>query len=312
MKRTIAFLTALFLLFQSTVCLAGMGLKYEGEDIKTAQQPFLADNAVMIPLRAVMEKLGFRVFYNDNTDEVHVMKDSTYGRVKIGNQIADINGIPLVMDNKAMISNGTTMIPARFVKAISGKYISWDSKTNSVVIFDKQNTVAGESAITIPDNELFINPGITIENMNDPGFGWLKYGHANIEVYSDGALYGNSCLRVKDRTSRYSGISQDIKEILNKNGAGKYLFTAYVKTYESSPSIGKPYSMIIRIQEETAETKTYTKKNFSITDKWQKITLETTLEFNTTLKDGLIYFEGSDEKDLNDYYIDLCSMTKVE
>lgn len=312
MKRTIAFLTALFLLFQSTVCLAGMGLKYEGEDIKTAQQPFLADNAVMIPLRAVMEKLGFRVFYNDSTDEVHVMKDSTYGRVKIGNQIADINGIPLVMDNKAMISNGTTMIPARFVKAISGKYISWDSKTNSVVIFDKQNTLAGESAITIPDNELFINPGITIENMNDPGFGWLKYGHANIEVYSDGAFYGNSCLRVKDRTSRYSGISQDIKEILNKNGAGKYLFTAYVKTYESSPSIGKPYSMIIRIQEETAETKTYTKKNFSMTDKWQKITLETTLEFNTTLKDGLIYFEGSDEKDLNDYYIDLCSMTKVE
>lgn len=312
MKKTIAFLTAMFLLFQSTVCLAGIGLKYEGEDINSAEQPFLANNAVMVPLRAVMEKLGFRVFYNDSTDEVHVMKDSTYGRVKIGNQIADINGIPLVMDNKAMISNGTTMIPARFVRAISGKYISWDSKTNSVAIFDKQQTLAGESAITIPDNELFINPGITIENMNDPGFGWLKYGYANVEVYGDGAFYGKSCLRVKDRTSRYSGISQDIKEILNKNGAGNYIFSAYVKTYENSPSVGNPYSMIIRIQDEDAEAKTYKKANFSMTDKWQKITLETTLEFNTTLKDGLIYFEGSDEKDLNDYYIDLCSMTKVE
>ena len=311
MKKTIAFLTAMFLLFQSTVCLAGIGLKYEGEDINSAEQPFLANNAVMVPLRAVMEKLGFRVFYNDSTDEVHVMKDSTYGRVKIGNQIADINGIPLVMDNKAMISNGTTMIPARFVRAISGKYISWDSKTNSVAIFDKQQTLAGESVITIPDNELFINPGITIENMNDPGFGWLKYGYTSIEVYNDGAFYGNNCLRVKDRTSRYSGISQDIKEILNKNGAGKYIFTAYVKTYENSPSVGNPYSMIIRIQEEDAESKTYKKANFSMTDKWQKITLETTLEFNT-LEDGLVYFEGSDEKDLNDYYIDLCSMTKVE
>ena len=107
------------------------------------------------------------------------------------------------------------------------------------------------------------------------------------------------------RQSRYT------KEILNKNGAGKYIFTAYVKTYENSPSVGNPYSMIIRIQDEDAESKTYKKANFSMTDKWQKITLETTLEFNT-LEDGLVYFEGSDEKDLNDYYIDLCSMTKVE
>lgn len=312
LKRFAAFFTALLLLCQAPACFSEeIGLRLDGNGIKTETAPFFADNVVMVPLRSVMESLGFRVFYNDETKEIFVLKDSEYGSVKIGSSHAVINGDEAVLEAKTVIVNGTAMTPVRFVSRMSQRYISYDLQTHSVIISVKGGSGGEGEILEISPDELLINPAME-NDMSSADFGWKKYGYGNIELYEDNTVFGKNCIRIKDRTSKYSGVSQDITKILNENGAGTYLFTAYIRTYEGSPSVGNTYSMIVRTQETTAEKEKYAVKSTAISDKWTKITLKAELDFSDELKDGLLYFEGSQDSDLNDYYIDMCSMTKAD
>ena len=133
-----------------------------------------------------------------------------------------------------------------------------------------------------------------------------------VKLFDENPYFGKKCILVTDRTSNYSGVSQDVKDILNEKGPGKYSISAFIRTYEDSPSIKKSYSLILRTQGGSEEKAKYAKSSISISDEWTKITVEADLNWTGELKDGLLYFEGADKTDFCDYYIDMCSLTKTE
>ena len=315
MKKIAVILTALTIALQSTVYAGGtIGIKFDTDDLKVPEAPFYADNVVMLPLRAVMEKFGFKVFYNDETKEVHMINGSEYAFVKIGSTYANIDGNDTQLERRTITVNGTAMVTARFVSLVTKKYVGWSVDDNSVVLSATMTADnSGDSnALRIADNELFINPAFEKADINSSDFGWEKYGYANIKVVDDNPLYGKNCIKVVDRTKNYSGLSQDVKEILTKNGPGKYNVSAYIRCDEESPSVKKPYSLILRTKGSADTSTKYDKSTISISEQWTKISVEANLEWSGDLADALVYFEGGDKEDLQNYYIDMCSLTKVK
>lgn len=315
MKKSAVLLTAVCISVQSAA-FAGtqIGLKYDNTDLISSEAPFRANDVVMLPLRAVMEKLGFKVFYNDETEEVHMLKDARHASVKIGSTVAYVNGQAVELERTAITLNGTAMVPARFVSLASEKYVGWNVEENSVVLSEKLTSdgIDLTKVVKIADNELLKNSDFEITDTDSDDFGWKKYGYGAMSIHEENPYFGENCILVGSRTSCYSGISQDVRDILNANGPGKYIISAYIRTDEDSPSIKKSYSLLLRTQGSGDEKKKYAKSSISISDEWTKLVLEANLSWSGTLTDGLLYFEGGDKTDLCNYYIDMCSMVKSE
>ncbi len=313
MKR-LMLLAALVLVFCCSGAFAdsAIGIEFDGKTLDA--KSFTANDTTMLPLRAVMEKYGFKVFFNPDENEVHFIGDSgSYSSVKIGSDKAVVNGKTVNLFSRAMIIDGTAYAPARFVKYASGKYVGYSAEKNAVILKSvSSSSNNGGKSVEISPNELLKNGYFEISDTQDGGFAWKKYGYGNFGITDQNPFYGKNCAYISGRTSNYSGISYDLKDIFNENGQGKYTFSAYVRTYEDSDSVGKTYSMIIRTQGKNDEKKKYAKSSVAISDNWTKITLEADIKWSGDLSDALLYFEGADKNDFNDYYIDMCSAQKAE
>lgn len=312
MKRFMVLIIALCILFCTTAFAENtMSIEFDGKVLDI--NPFKASDVIMLPLREVMEGFGFKVFFNADTNEAHFLKGDNYSSVEIGSDKGNINGKTVSLGGRAVIVDGISYAPARFIKYASGKYVGWSVEKNSVILKNSSSAALGGSgAVEIPANELLKNTYFDIADTQDEGFMWKKYGYGNLSISDENPFFGKNCAYISGRTSNYSGISYDLKDILNENGQGKYVFSAYVRTNDDSESIGNTYSLIIRTQGKNDEKKKYEKASVAISEKWAKITLEADLKWSGELSDALLYFEGADKTDLNDYYIDMCSATKAE
>lgn len=124
----------------------------DGEYVSEADvQPFIENNRTLVPVRAVAEKMGAEVLWDNDTRTVtiHKLNDKiTYGETEYFNctthasltidkneiaiGLSDENGAVIFrtvkkMDIAAKIVNGRTFIPARFVGYALGYDIAWDS-----------------------------------------------------------------------------------------------------------------------------------------------------------------------------------------
>jgi len=76
----------------------------------------MSDNGVaMIPLRGVMEELGAAVDYNAKTQQITIKDKGKTVVLKIGSDIAVVDGKTVKMPRKVYVKNGYTMLPLRFV-----------------------------------------------------------------------------------------------------------------------------------------------------------------------------------------------------
>lgn len=95
--------------------------------------PILLNGTTYIPLRAVLEDLGYSVFWDNTAKSTKCVKGDYYfiieqsGRVVINSEIASFTADSINI-------NGKTLYPARTVSQLSKSNIEWDAQTKSVVI----------------------------------------------------------------------------------------------------------------------------------------------------------------------------------
>ena len=96
--------------------------------------PILLNGTTYIPLRAVLEALGYSVFWDSATKSTKCVKGENFfiieqsGRVIVNSQVAPFTA-------EAININGKTLYPARTVSQLSNSTIEWDSTTKSVMIY---------------------------------------------------------------------------------------------------------------------------------------------------------------------------------
>jgi len=89
-------------------------------------QPRYIDGRVLVPLRGVFEQLGANVNWDPGTRMVTAIRGSQEVDLRIGDRNASVNGSTVSLDIPAMIVNGTTMVPIRFVsEALGRKSAGW-------------------------------------------------------------------------------------------------------------------------------------------------------------------------------------------
>ncbi|MDD4590126.1 MAG: copper amine oxidase N-terminal domain-containing protein [Parabacteroides sp.] len=143
MKKLVGFIILvgfIFLLAPIPAQAANITVTYNGNQVVfTDQVPFInADNRTMVPVRAPMEAVGASVSWNDTTRQATITKDSKIALFTIGSKQYSVNGTAQQMDTTAQIAGSRTVFPIRFVMEAFGKYVHWDSYSNTVKILDQK------------------------------------------------------------------------------------------------------------------------------------------------------------------------------
>ena len=99
------------------------------------QQPIIIDGRTMVPLRIVMEALGFTVEWRYEYQSAFIRKDDITIIIQIGNKNMEVQGYGIVeLDVPARLIGGRTMVPMRAVAEASGMEAQWDSANRIVNI----------------------------------------------------------------------------------------------------------------------------------------------------------------------------------
>ncbi|WP_379130376.1 copper amine oxidase N-terminal domain-containing protein [Paenibacillus sp. sgz500958] len=99
-----------------------------------AGSPYLQNNTVMVPFRAVFLKLGLEVLSDAKTGTVTGTSSDLVIKLKIGSNRASINGIVQKLNAVPVTVGNVTYIPLRFISDATKGTFSWNPVTRSVQI----------------------------------------------------------------------------------------------------------------------------------------------------------------------------------
>ena len=110
-------------------------VKLDGKQLSFDVAPIIQDGRTLVPLRTIFEALGADIEWNEANKMVIATKGATKIRLSIGKNTADKNGMPIKLDVPAIISEGRTLVPLRFVSESLGAEVEWDGETKTISIF---------------------------------------------------------------------------------------------------------------------------------------------------------------------------------
>jgi N-acetylmuramoyl-L-alanine amidase len=135
-------------------------VNFDGEELVSDMPAILYINEsqtrTLIPLRAVLEKIGATVEWVDETSSIIIKKDDKEIIMKVNSPVATVNGeeitlpsgIPPILLTKDKLTR--TLVPTRFIVEEFGMKIDYNNTTNEVDIVSNQNTL-NEINTTVSD-----------------------------------------------------------------------------------------------------------------------------------------------------------------
>lgn len=102
----------------------------EGKQISFDSKPFISGGRTLVPMRAIFEALGAKVEWDNASRTAVASKDGVTVRVKINSTegIVEKNGAQEIkrLDTGAMIKDGRTFVPLRFVGEAFGNRVDYE------------------------------------------------------------------------------------------------------------------------------------------------------------------------------------------
>ena len=138
LKKCIIVSLILSILFAiSAVVKADIKVLVNNEPVLFDSKPIIKDGRTLVPLRAIFEKLGATVDWNDSEKTINALKDDKTLLLTIGSKAAFVNGERKELDVAPEISGGRTLVPVRFIGESLECTVNWDDKTRTVNIYEK-------------------------------------------------------------------------------------------------------------------------------------------------------------------------------
>ena len=109
-------------------------VSYNNELISFDQKPITESGRTLVPLRAIFEKIGAEVEWNEETQTVTATKDNTSISLTINNKEAIKNGQSIALDVPAKVVNDRTLVPVRFVADCFGVDVQWNEDIKRVIL----------------------------------------------------------------------------------------------------------------------------------------------------------------------------------
>ncbi|NQX44754.1 N-acetylmuramoyl-L-alanine amidase [Paenibacillus tritici] len=92
------------------------------------------NGSVMIPIRVVVENLGFEVLWEQSSRKVTVQQDGKSVQLAVGSTTAQADGVSLTLNAAPKQNGGTVLVPIRFVGEQFGLSVGWDNTDKTVYL----------------------------------------------------------------------------------------------------------------------------------------------------------------------------------
>ena len=106
----------------------------DGNLVEFDQPPVSVDGRTLVPIRAVMEKMGGTVNWLPDTNTTEIRFDGNRMQLVLDSTTAFYNGEAYKLDVPPQAINNRTLMPLRFVAEKFGFYVGWDGDTKTVII----------------------------------------------------------------------------------------------------------------------------------------------------------------------------------
>lgn len=106
----------------------------DGEQVTFDQQPVIIDGRTLVPVRAVVEKMGGTVDWDQPTQTVTLTLGTDVIKLTVGSSTGYINGKAHALDVPPQIINERTLMPIRFIAEGFGYNVDWDQENLTVII----------------------------------------------------------------------------------------------------------------------------------------------------------------------------------
>lgn len=108
----------------------------DNQEVSFDIQPFInSDNRTMVPVRFVSESLGASVYWDEAKHLVTIINGQDEIRMTINDRTILLNGVSFQMDTEAILKDGRTMVPLRFISEYLGATVDWDPKNSIVHVY---------------------------------------------------------------------------------------------------------------------------------------------------------------------------------
>lgn len=134
MSLTVAILSLSGVLAAQITYDTGISVSVDGKKVEFDQQPVIADDRTLVPVRAIFEALGAKVSWDGETRTVTSSKDDTSCTLTIDSAVMNVNGVEKTLDVPAMIINDRTLVPVRAISEAYGCKVEWVPDTKEVII----------------------------------------------------------------------------------------------------------------------------------------------------------------------------------
>lgn len=103
-----------------------------GQRLTFEEQPYLEDNRVLIPIRAIVEVLGAQVTWDEKAQTVGINREGIAVTLKVDDKKATVGSKTVTLEAAARIRGGRTFVPLRFLSEAFKAQVNWDSASRTV------------------------------------------------------------------------------------------------------------------------------------------------------------------------------------
>nr|WP_243864413.1 stalk domain-containing protein [Paenibacillus castaneae] len=106
----------------------------DGKKLSLSAPAYAENGITFVPMRDIFTALGAAVTWENNSETIIGRKGSLSISLKVGKKEAVINGKTTKLDAPAVVRNGVTFVPVRFISEALLATVKWDNAANAVRI----------------------------------------------------------------------------------------------------------------------------------------------------------------------------------
>ncbi len=235
-----SFLFLIFLLFGlQTAAADEVKITLNGTPLTFDASPCIEDGRVLVPMRGIMESLGYSVQWQEDTSTVLAEKDDIAVSMALNDRIASVNAKQIVLDVPAKLHNGRTFIPLRFLAEHSGAAVFWDAETSTVVLHSNEAAdYKKEDSVVYIQTDKMQGSGVILstDGLIVTNYHVIKNASSMQIIFHDNQIYQDVVTIV--------GLSpaEDIALLkINKKGLSPALVSHTYNTDDAVTAIGSPH-----------------------------------------------------------------------
>ena len=114
-----------------------IAVKLNGKYLNFDVEPQIMNGRTMVPFRAIFENLDCIVEWNADARVAKGIRNGKAIRLTIDSKTATVDGKATALDQEAVIVDGRTLVPLRFVSEALGAAVDWNGDTRTVSIMAK-------------------------------------------------------------------------------------------------------------------------------------------------------------------------------